>query len=158
MSQANVQSLLKKLKTAVEQPRLHLYYFFELLKNEIDIQCQKTLDESNERRILQQQVVLIDKVKQFEDYCMSELAEAVNEENARNFQVTIEQVEKDLNKKDFTEVELDRVNELLLDKLVQTEKVLFRSKSILFIKAGEIDGKEDDGEHEEYQYRPQKTV
>ena len=64
MSHADVQILLRQLKSAVEQPRLYVYQFFEKLKNGIDIQYQTELMVNNEERLLKHQALLIGKIEE----------------------------------------------------------------------------------------------
>ena len=130
---AEVQSLLENLKSAVNQPRLYVFQFFEDLKNDIDIQSCKTLNETNKERVYEHQAKLINKVQEFESLCL----EQINEESACDVQVTIEQIEADLN--GAAEAELDRINGLLSNELLKIEKVLFQDKCMLFVKAGEND-------------------
>ena len=40
-NKAYVQSLLAQIKSAIEQPRMHVYYYFDKLKTEIDIASNK---------------------------------------------------------------------------------------------------------------------
>ena len=71
------------------------------LKNEIDIQCYKTMDKSNEEQILKLQNILINKVKEVEKIGMAELSGLTN-----SFQ-EIEAEMKELNKSsiDYEDIE-----------------------------------------------------
>ena len=90
---AEAQNLLEQLKSAVNQPRLYVYQFFEDMRNDIDIQSCKTLNETNKEKIYEYQAKLIDKVQEFESLCLQK----INEDSASDFQVTIKQTESYLN-------------------------------------------------------------
>ncbi len=104
------------------------------MRNDIDIQFCKTLNETNKERIYEHQVELIIKVQEFESLCLKQL----NVDSASDFQVTIEQTESNLNGPVVTKAELDRVKELLLNELLKVEKVLFKDKSMFFVEVGNI--------------------
>ena len=96
MSHANVRSLVSQFRSAVEQPRIYAYQFFENLKNEIDIECQTIMDKSNQDRMLSQQAMLIDRVNQHQSACLDELSESVFADRACEYQLTIVQIEAEL--------------------------------------------------------------
>ncbi len=137
MSHADVQNLMKQLKTAKEQPRLYIYQYFEDLKNEIDIQCYKTLNETNKERMVEDQVMLIEKVEEFKSVCIKELSESVNEERASDFKLRFVQIQDDMKRPDVSEDELERMKGFLMDELLETETNLFLNQSMFFVKAGE---------------------
>ena len=62
---AEAQNLLEQFKSAVNQPRLFVYQFFEDMRNDIDIQSCKILNEANKERICEYQAKLIEKVQEF---------------------------------------------------------------------------------------------
>ncbi len=132
---AKAQNLLEQFKSAVNQPRLYIYQFFEDIKNDIDIQSCKTLNETNKERIYENQAKLIVKVQEFESLCL----EQVNVGSASDFQEIIEQTESILKGPVVSQAELDRVNGLLSNELLKIEKVLFQNKCMFFVKADEID-------------------
>jgi hypothetical protein len=131
---AEAQKLLAKIRSAVNQPRLYVYQFFEDMRNDIDVQSYTILNETNMERIYERQAKLIDKVQEFESLCL----EQVNLDIATDFQVTIEQAESNLNRPVVSQAELDRVIGHLSNVLFNVEKVLFQDKCVLFVKAGEI--------------------
>ncbi len=61
---AEAWNLLEQFKTAVNMPRLYVYQFFENMRNEIDIQSFKALNETNKERIYEHQAKLIVKVQE----------------------------------------------------------------------------------------------
>jgi len=132
---AKSQKLLEQFKTAVNQPRLYIYQFFEDMRNDIDIQSCKTLNETNKERIYVNQAKVIVKVQEFESLCL----EQVNVGSASDFQEIIEQTESILKGPVVSQAELDKVNRLLSNELLKIEKVLFQDKCMFFVKAGEID-------------------
>jgi len=77
-----VQNLLEKFKSAVIQPRLYVYQFFEDIRNHIDIQSCKTLNETNKERIYEHQAKLIDEFQKFESLCL----EQTNVDSTSEFQ------------------------------------------------------------------------
>jgi len=138
------QKLLEQFKSAINQPRLYVYQFFENMRNEIDIQSFKALNETNKERIYEHQAKLIVKVQEFESFCLEQLVDKAND-----FQVIIEQVETILNGAVVFQAELDRINVLLSNELLKVEKVLFQDKSMFFLKNAKIDNESadtDDGE------------
>ena len=139
---AEAQNLLEQLKSAVNQPRLYVYQFFEDMRNDIDIQSCKTLNETNKEKIYEYQAKLIDKVQEFESLCLQK----INADSASDFQMTIEQTESYLNGPVVAQAELDRFKELLSNELLKVEKVLFQNKCMFFVKASEIDDEIDDEE------------
>jgi hypothetical protein len=136
---AETQILLEKFRSAVNQPRLYVYQFFEDLRNDIDVQSCKTLNETNKERIYEQQAELISKVQEFESLCL----EHVNVDSAIDFQGILEQTESKLNGPVVSQVELEAVNELLSNELLKLEKVLFQNKCMFFLKASETDDDHD---------------
>jgi len=130
---AEVLNLLEKFKLAVNQPRLFVNQFFEDIRNEIDIQSSKTLNDSNKERIYEHQAKLIAKVQEFENLCL----EQVNVDSVNDFQVSIEQTESILNGPVVSNAELDRVKGLLSNELLKIEKVLFQDKCMFFVKASD---------------------
>jgi len=130
---AEAKNLLEQLKSAVNQPRLYIYQFFEDMRNDIDIQSCKTLNETNKERIYEHQTKLIIQVQEFESLCL----EQVNVDNVNEFQVTIKQTESYLNGLVVFEAELDRLKRLLSNELIKVEKILFQNKSMFFVKAGD---------------------
>jgi hypothetical protein len=139
---AEALNLLEQFKSAVNQPRVYIYQFFEDMRNDIDIQSCKTLNETNKEQIYEHQAKLIDKVQEYESLCL----EQVNVLSASDFQVTIEQTESYLNGSVVSQAELDRVKGLLSNELLKVEKVLFQNKCMFFVKASEIDDEIDDEE------------
>ena len=69
---AEAQKLLEQFKSAVNQPRLYVYQFFEDMRNDIDIQFCKTLNETNKERVYEEQSKLINKVLEFESLCLTQ--------------------------------------------------------------------------------------
>ncbi len=132
---AETQNLLEQFKSAINHPSLYVYQFFEYMRNDIDIQSCKTLNDNNKELIYEHQAKLIIKVQEFERICL----EQVNLNNASDFQLTIEQTESNLNGAFASQAELDRINWLLSNELLKVEKVLFQDKCMFFVKAGEID-------------------
>jgi len=128
---AEAQNLLELFKSAVNQPRLFVYQFFEDMRNDIDIQSCKILNEANKERICEYQAKLIEKVQEFESLCL----EQVNIDTASDFQVKIEQTESILNGPVDSQAEIDRVRGLLSNELLKVEKVLFKDKCMFFVKA-----------------------
>jgi len=139
---AEAQNLLEQLKSAVNQPRLYVYQFFEDMRNDIDIQSCKTLNDTNKKQIHEYQAKLIDKVQEFESLCL----EKINVDSDSDFQVTIEQTESYLNGQVVAQAELDRFKELLSNELLKVEKALFQNKCMFFVKASEKDDEIDDEE------------
>jgi len=137
---AEAVNLLEQFKLAVNQPRVYIYKFFEDMRNDIDIQSCKALNETNKEKIYEHQAKLIDKVQKYESLCL----EQVNVINASDFQVTIEQTESYLNGPVVAQAELERVKGLLSNELLKVEKVLFQNKCMFFVKAGEKDDEIDD--------------
>ncbi len=132
---AEVLNLLEQFKSAVNQPRLYIYQFFEDMKNDIDIQSCKTLNETNKERIYENQAKLIVKVQEFESLCL----EKVKIDSDSDFQTEFEQTESILKGPLVSQAELDRVNKLLSNELIRIEKVLFQDKCMFFVNAGEKD-------------------
>jgi len=130
---AEVQKLLEKFKLVVNQPRLLVNQFFEDIRNEIDIQSCKTLNDSNKERIYEHQAKLIAKVQEFESLCL----EQVNVYSVSDFQVSSEQTESILNGPVVSNAELDRVKKLLSNELLKIENFLFQDKCMFFAKAGD---------------------
>jgi len=137
---AEAQNLLEQLKSAVNQPRLYVYQFFEDMRNDIDIQSCKTLNDTNKKQIHEYQAKLIDKVQEFESLCL----EKINVDSDSDFQVTIEQTESYLNGLVVAQTELDRFKELLSNELLKVEKALFQNKCMFFVKASEKDDEIND--------------
>jgi hypothetical protein len=133
---AEAQNLLEQFKSAVNQPRLYVYQFFEDMKNDIDIQSCKTLNkETNKERIYEHQAKLIVKVQEFESLCL----EKFKIDSDSDFQMIIEQTESILKGPLVSQAELDIVHGLLSNEILKIEKVLFQDKCMFFVKAGEID-------------------
>ncbi len=130
---AEAKNLLEQLKSAVNQPRLYIYQFFEDMRNDIDIQSCTTLNETNKERIYEHQTKLITQVQEFESLCL----EQVYVDNVSNFQVAIEQTESYLKGPVVSEAEIDRVKRLLSSELINVEKILFHNKCMFFVKAGD---------------------
>jgi hypothetical protein len=128
------QKLLEKFRSVVNQPRLYVYQFFEDMRNDIDIQFCKALNETNKEQMYEHQAKLISEVQEFESLCL----EHVNVDSASDFQGILEQTESKLNGPVVSEAELDTVKELLSNELLKIEKVLFQDKCMFFLKAGEI--------------------
>ncbi len=103
--------------------------------NYIDIQSCKALNETNKERIHKHQAELIVKVQEFERLCLKK----VNVDNFSDFQMIIEQAETKLNGSVVSQAEVNRVNGFLSNELLKVEKVLFKDKSMYFLKADEID-------------------
>jgi hypothetical protein len=139
---AEAQNLLEQLKSAVNQPRLYVYQFFEDMRNDIDIQSCIALNETNKEQIHEYQAKLIDKVQEFESLCLQK----INADSASDFQMTIEQTESYLNGQVVAQAELDRFKELLSNELLKVEKALFQNKCMFFVKASEKDDEIDDEE------------
>ena len=135
MNVSSAKTLLKQFKTAIEEPKLYIFQFFECLKNEIDIECQTKLNDSNQEQVLEQQEYIIDKVNEIERFCLEEqnLTKTYNKDLSRNYKSNIDQIEANLNNSDIKQDELDKINEFLTDELFIIEKGLFQNKSILFI-------------------------
>ena len=136
---AEALNLLEQLKSAVNQPRLYVYQFFEDMRNDIDIQSCIALNETNKEQIHEHQAKLIDKVQEFESLCLQK----INADSASDFQMTIEQTESYLNGPVVAQAELDRFKELLSNELLKVEKALFQNECIFFVKASEIDDEID---------------
>ena len=128
------EKLLEKFRSVVNQPRLYVYQFFEDMRNDIDIQFCKALNETNKEQMYEHQAKLISEVQQFESLCL----EHVNVDSASDFQGILEQTESKLNGPVVSQAELDTVKELLSNELLKIEKVLFQDKCMFFLKAGEI--------------------
>jgi len=133
-----LNSLLERFKSAVNQPRLYVFRFFDDLKNEIDIQFCKILNETNKvkmnEQIYEQQAKLIEKVQEFESLCSSQ----INEESMSNLNVTIEEIEKDLNGPNVSQDELCKMDRVLSNELIKIHKILFQDKFMFFVNAIEI--------------------
>ncbi len=150
MIQIDVEILLDKSRLAVKNPRIYVIQYFEELINQIDVHCQKTLNEFNNKRIVQQQTDMVEKAKEFESYCIYKLEDTPNEDKSRDLKIIIDQIEKDLEKQQITEIDLENIYWILLNELLEIEKDFFQGKTMLFLKAGENLYKkceEDDDEH-----------
>ncbi len=132
MSLTEVKLIYEKLKSAIDQPILYVYHFFEALKNEIDIHCQLKLNKKDQDQIYALQALLIDKVQQFESYCMSRLSEIAMEGIRNDYQSFINQIEVIIASQASHKTELETTQEILLDKLYEVEKFLFQNNTILF--------------------------
>ena len=97
------------------------------LKNEIDIQCYKTMDKSNEEQILKLQNILINKVKEVEKIGMAELSGLTN-----SFQ-EIKAEMKELNK---SSIDHEEIEGRLSEALLEVEKVMLKNRSIHFMRSG----------------------
>jgi len=137
MSSAKVHSLLNQLKSAVDQPRIYLFEFFEDLRNQIDIACKIAMDESNKETMLEQQALLIERVKEFESACFENLAVAKDnrEDRGRELRSTLGNIEGELQRASISEAELERMERLISDQLLQIGEKLFQNKSMLFVGA-----------------------
>ncbi len=131
--------LLEEFKSAVNQPTLYVSEFFDHLKNKIDIQFCKILNETNkshmnEQIYYQQQAELIRKVQELESLCSSE----INEESMSYLNVTIEETEKDLNRPNLSQDELCKIDRVLSNELIKIHKILFQNKFMFFVNDIEI--------------------
>lgn len=133
IAQADVHILLEQLKSAAEQPRVHLFNFFEDLRHQIDIGCQSAMSKTNQGRMLDHQETLIAKVNEFERLCFADMPEQTR---GKDWQLTLGQIEVDLKRPDISESELNSINRRLSsDDLLQIEKVLFQDRCMFFVKA-----------------------
>jgi hypothetical protein len=126
-------------------PKLYVSEFFSDLKNEIDIEFYKNLNETNKERVNKHHVELIDKVQEFESLCLGQ----INVDSESDLQVKIEQIEADLNGLEVSVDELDRVNTLLSNELLEIQKNLFQDKCMIFVKVGEFKDQDDDEDDED---------
>jgi len=134
-----LNNLLEGFKSAVNQPRLYVFKFFDDLKYKIDIQFCKILNETNNvqmnEQIYEQQAKLIEKVKEFESLFSSQ----TNEENMSYLlNVTIEEIEKDLNEPNISQDELGRIERILSNEFKYIHKILFQDKFMIFVNAIKI--------------------
>jgi len=113
VEKTEIRSLLEEFKLAINRPRLFVIKYFEDLKNQIDIEFCKTLNEINNELVEQQvkeevykkQADLIEKVNEFESLCLIQM----NEDCVSEFQVIIEQIENNLNGQDISQDELRKI-------------------------------------------------
>jgi len=131
--------LLKEFKSAVYQPTLFVSEFFDDLKNKIDIQFCKILNETNKsqmnEQIYKQQAELIEKVQEFESLCSSQ----INEESiSDHLNETIEGIEKELNEPNISEDDLCRIDRNLSNEFKNIHIILFQDKFMFFLDAIEI--------------------
>jgi len=131
--------LLEEFKSAVYQPTIYIFEFFDDLKNKIDIQFCKILNETTEvqmnEKIYKQQAELIEKVQEFESLCSSQ----INEESmSDHLNVTVEEIEKDLNEPNLSENELCKLDRVLSNEFKNIHKILFQDKFMFFVNAIEI--------------------
>jgi len=142
VEKTEIKSLLEEFKLAVNRPRLYVFKYFEDLKNQIDIEFCKSLNEINNQlvqeqvkeKIYEKQADLIKKVNEFESLCLIK----INEDSAIEFQVIIEQIENNLNKQDISHNELIEINDLLSNEVERIQKIQFQDKSMFFVNAIEI--------------------
>jgi len=133
-----LNNLLKGFKSALNQPRLYVFKFFDDLKNKIDIQFCKILNETNEAqtndKIYEQQAKLIEKVQDFESLCSLQ----INEETLSDFNGTIEKIERDLNEPNVSQDELWNIERFLTNEFKNIHKILFQNKCLFFVNAIQI--------------------
>jgi len=150
VEKTQIRSLLEEFKLAVNRPRLYVIKYFEDLKNQIDIEFCKTLNEINNELVEQQvkeeiyekQSYLIEKVNEFESLCLKQ----INEDSEIEFQVIIEKIENNLNGQDISQDELRKIYDLLSNEVEKIQIILFQNKSMFFLNANEI--KEDFEKHQ----------
>jgi len=141
VEKTEIKSLLEEFKLAVNRPRLYVFKYFKDLKNQIDIEFCKSLNKIN-NQLVEEQVKeeiyekqdLIKKVNEFESLCLIN----INEDSAIEYQVIIEQIENNLNRKDISQEELIEINDLLSNEVERIQKIQFQDKSMFFVNAIEI--------------------
>jgi len=131
--------LLEEFKSAVYQPTLYVSEFFDHLKNKIDIQFCKILNETNKsqmnQQIYKQQAELIEQVQEFESLCFSQ----INEESiSDHLNETIEGIEKELNEPNTSEDDLCTIYRILSNEFKNIHNILFQDKFMFFLDAIEI--------------------
>jgi len=131
--------LLEEFKSAVYQPTFYVSEFFDDLKNKIDIQFCKILNETDKsqmnQQIYKQQAELIEKVQEFENLCSSQ----INEESiSDHLNETIEGIEKELNEPNKSEDDLCTIYRVLSNEFKNIHKILFQDKFMFFLDAIEI--------------------
>jgi len=142
VEKTEIRSLLEDFKLAVNRPMLYVNKYFEDLRNQIDIEFCKTLNEINNELVEQQvkekiyenQAVLIEKVNDFESFCLIQ----INEDSAIEFQVIIDQIENNLNGQEISQDELGKIYGLLSNEVEKVQKILFQNKSMFFLKSNQI--------------------
>jgi len=131
--------LLEEFKSAVYQPTIYIFEFFDDLKNKIDIQFCKILNETTEVQMneknYKQQAELIEKVQEFESLCSSQ----INEESmSDHLNETIEEIEKDLIEPNVSENELCKLDRVLSNEFKIIHNILFKEKFMFFVNGIEI--------------------
>ncbi len=122
---------MKKFKLALEQPRLYIFNHFEKLKNEIDIACQKKLESEDKQKHLDDQALIIEEVKSFEEACMSSLIDGeLDIEFVQSINETILQIEANFNNIGFTNIE---IQEQISDLKLRFHKKIFLNKTMIFM-------------------------
>jgi len=137
-----IKSLLEEFKLAVNRPRLYVIKYFEDLKNQIDIEFCKILNEINnelaeqqeKEEIFEKQAILIDKINEFESLCLIK----INDDSEIEFQMIIGQIENNLNEQDISQDELRKIYGLLSNEVEKVQKILFQNKAMFFLNANEI--------------------
>lgn len=138
LSIKQLKTELTNLKQSINEQELHIWNYFDYLKNKVDLAYEThRLDEENrEYDITQIWTQVIDKIKQFEDECLKPFkADATfrypipDEINKR-----VEFFEEKINKLDETNKdELTSFNNEIYDELIKIEQKLFLNKSVIFI-------------------------
>ena len=96
-----LQTNFNELKSMIQNPKLFLIQHFDGVRNQIDLECQKCLDnnelklKSKEKAILQQQE-MIDEVDLFQKRCFVNLkTEQTHQIDLEEFEERLELQEKD---------------------------------------------------------------
>ena len=126
-----LKSDLIQFKLALQQPRLYIFNHFEKLKNEIDIACQNKLESEEKQKHLDDQALVIEEVKSFEEACMSSLIDGkLDIEFVQSINETILQIEANFNNIGFTNIE---IQEQISDLKLRFHKKIFLNKTMVFL-------------------------
>ena len=125
----DLQTAFNEMKSMISRPKCFLIQHFDDVRNKIDLECQKYLDnnelkvESKEKAILRQQE-MIDEVDSFQKQCLANL------KKEQKHQINLEEFEKRLQLQDK-----DLVMELgkeLCCAIQNIKKELFMNQGIVF--------------------------
>lgn len=130
MSIEQLETSLKDLKCAIDNPSLYLANYFSDLRNRIDIDCIDHISQYTDgsETSFQFQECMISEVKEFEQRCLSNL------NGTRSFdELVIKQVTEALSEASRDNVNIKEVSELVFDALSAVQRHFFLNRGILYL-------------------------
>ena len=137
LSREDIDSGLKELKLAYENPKLYIATYFSELRNTVDIELEKFILNQEDAEQLELanefQESMINNINNFEKECMSKLSSgSLSTEDS--IEDRIEKLTEDVKYLDSYEDEkLNAVYDLIYYLMVEVQKILFSNQQLVFV-------------------------